>query len=66
VLRVDGEWLGRVSDREAADKLIQHVESLEKALNGAWHALKSYEYGNAATELAKEAAEAIERTGVLK
>ena len=39
----------------------QRIAALEAALRGAWHALKSYEYGNSAPDLAKEAAEAIER-----
>jgi hypothetical protein len=65
VLRFNDEWVGRISNREAAEKLIQHVDSLTKALRGAWHALKSYEYGNSATELAKEATEAIEQMGVI-
>jgi len=36
-------------------------EALSAVLTGSWHALKSYEYGNSATELAKEMCEAIER-----
>lgn len=37
-------------------------EDLTAVLRGAWHALKSYQYGNASTELAEEMCVEIERT----
>jgi hypothetical protein len=42
--------------RDAADQ----IERLEKILRASMHALRSYEYGNAATEVAKEVADAAE------
>jgi hypothetical protein len=35
-------------------------EALAAVLTGAWHALKSYEYGNSSPDLAAEMARAIE------
>ncbi|MBV9180214.1 MAG: hypothetical protein JO356_02795 [Acidobacteria bacterium] len=48
----DFDWLCR--------KAKEHAD-MAKVLHAAWHALKSYEYGNAATELAKECAAEIEK-----
>jgi len=35
---------------------VASTEAMRKALEAAWHALKSYEYGNASPDLAKAAA----------
>lgn len=40
--------------------LQQKIARLEKLLGGSVHALRSYEFGNASTGLAKEMADAIE------
>lgn len=33
---------------------VAYTEAMRKALEAAWHALKSYEYGNASPDLARE------------
>jgi len=41
--------------------IVFDVEEAKRLLEAASHALRSYQYGNAATELAEEMVEAIER-----
>ena len=62
-----GKWSGRVIAEippslavyEANARLIASAPELLEALKAAFHALKSYEYGNTATDLAEEAAKMV-------
>ena len=59
--REDDRAAGTVAMHQAnADLIVAAVnayastEAMRKALEAAWHALKSYEYGNASPDLARE------------
>jgi len=47
-----GEQAARIEALKA-DR-VASTEAMRKALEAAWHALKSYEYGNASPDLARE------------
>jgi hypothetical protein len=43
------------------DKLLQELQEARRLLKASSHSLRSYQYGNAATEPAKDMADAIDR-----
>lgn len=49
----------RVSERDAGNRLIDDADRALPFVKGAYHALRSYEHGNAATDLAKAAADGL-------
>ena len=53
----EGEW---VRYEDAAADHAQEVQKLVALLRSASHGLRSYQYGNSATELAEEMADAID------
>lgn len=58
----DGDYCRMLEDNKTIDLLIDERATLILVLTAVWHALKSYEYGNSATGLAKEMREKIEST----
>ena len=48
------------AEAEASARLITAAPDMAEALKAAVHALRSYQYGNAATELAKDVADRCE------
>jgi hypothetical protein len=58
------EWLRSAEDWNLPDASAgaapSSVSALREAATAAFHALRSYQYGNAATELAKQAADNLE------
>jgi hypothetical protein len=58
----DGDYCRMLEDNKMIDRLAGERATLVLVLTAAWHALKSYEYGNSATGLAEEMCEKIEST----
>jgi len=50
-------WTGDLFGIRLDKPLMEHTPEILKALEAASHALRSYQFGNAATELAKECAD---------
>ncbi|MGH8026168.1 MAG: hypothetical protein ACREO0_05500 [Pseudoxanthomonas sp.] len=54
------EELGLVDAAEQMDAVLATVEQMAKALQAASHVLRSYQYGNSATELAGSTADNVD------